>query len=287
MRERCGAEGGASRRRSGADGKRPPLRSFDTLMQQTNASRPGDPMTLLIERNDGSRGTVQFPLRSADHRRQAGISFKLILLTLQAIFPGFCLLVGLWVVAAKPRDPNAWYVLGILGYIQCFFGQFELLERAGPSLHVCLFCTWPASHSSSACCSSASTSRNGRVLTSDIHGPSGFSLPHHWLCAAWMFLSSWAVPSISRSLPGFHPGFTNWMTGPNMRLRSSASAFFSHRYFPKYFTASTRDAKRRLGVLVWGAEIGLTPMFIGVVIAQIRNTALYKEPFRPGISGPV
>ncbi len=41
--------------------------------------------------------------------------------------------------------------------------------------------------------------------------------------------------------------------------------------FRKYFTASTSDAKRRLGILVWGAEIGLTPMFIGVVIAEIRN----------------
>ena len=39
-----------------------PLRSFDVLMQQTNASRPGDPMTLLIERKDGSRGTVLLQL---------------------------------------------------------------------------------------------------------------------------------------------------------------------------------------------------------------------------------
>jgi phosphoserine phosphatase RsbU/P len=100
-----------------------PLRSFDTLLQQTNASRPGDPMTLLIERRDGSRGTIQFPLSPQVTGGKLSLSFRLFILTIQAVFPAFCLLLGLWVVAAKPRDPNAWYVLGIFGFIQCFFAN--------------------------------------------------------------------------------------------------------------------------------------------------------------------
>jgi sigma-B regulation protein RsbU (phosphoserine phosphatase) len=99
------------------------LRSFDTLLQQTNASEPGDPMTLLIERKDGSRGTIQFPLDPQITGGKLRLSFRSVLLTLYGVFPAFCLLVGLWVVAAKPRDPNAWYALGILGYIACFFAN--------------------------------------------------------------------------------------------------------------------------------------------------------------------
>src|SRR5271156_873969 len=100
-----------------------PLRSLDTLLQQTNASRPGDPMTLLIERKDGTRRTIRFLLSPQVTGGKLPLSFRLFILTLQAVFPGFCLLIGLWVVAAKPRDPNAWCVLGILGFIQTFFGM--------------------------------------------------------------------------------------------------------------------------------------------------------------------
>ncbi len=111
-----------------------PLRSLNTLLQQTNASRPGDPMTLVIERNDGSRGTVQFPLAPQITGGSLSVSFKLILFTLQAIFPAFCLLVGLWVLMAKPQDPNAWYVFGILGYIECLFALSNYSDGPGLAL---------------------------------------------------------------------------------------------------------------------------------------------------------
>ena len=66
-----------------------------------------------------------------------------------------------------------------------------------------------------------------------------------------------------------------WLETLDSRTESTIAviciSLFFITLFPKYSTASTRDAKRRLGILVWGAEIGLTPMFIGVVIAQIRN----------------
>jgi hypothetical protein len=80
-------------------------------------------MTLLIERREGSRGTIQFPLSPQVTGGKLSLSFRLFILTIQAVFPAFCLLLGLWVVAAKPRDPNAWYVLGIFGFIQCFFAN--------------------------------------------------------------------------------------------------------------------------------------------------------------------
>ena len=137
-----------------------PVRSFDTLMQQTNDSRPGDPMTLLIERKDGSRTTIQFPLSPQITGGKLGLSFRLLILTLQAVFPGFCLLIGLWVVAAKPAIPMP----GTSSVSSASFSAFSPIPTTGtarPFPSWLSTMTWPSLHSSSACCSSASTSGAG------------------------------------------------------------------------------------------------------------------------------
>ena len=247
-----------------------PVRSFDTLMQQTNDSRPGDPMTLLIERKDGSRATIQFPLSPQIIGGKLGLSFKLLILTLQAVFPGFCLLIGLWVVAAKPRDPNAWYVLGILGFIQCFFADSNYWN--GPALpfmaiyHDLAFVAFFLS-----------------MLLFGIYFPEPVRLDSRYPWAKWILIApSLAFAGLDILIDsGRNVDFRisswipSWLNTLDSRTESAIAviciSLFFITLFPKYFTASTRDAKRRLGILVWGAEIGLTPMLIGVVIAQIRN----------------
>ncbi|HEY4050885.1 MAG TPA: SpoIIE family protein phosphatase [Acidobacteriaceae bacterium] len=247
-----------------------PLRSFDTLLQQTNASRPGDPMTLLIERNDGSRGVIQFPLAPQITGGKLPLSFRLFLLTLQAVFPAFCLLVGLWVVAAKPRNPNAWYVLGIFGFIQCLFANAQYWN--GPLLpfmsiyqdlaFVAFFLS---------------------MLLFGIYFPEPVRLDSRYPWAKWILIAPSlafagldVVNGLGRNIDfRISSWIPQWLFRLDHRTESAIGviciSLFFITLFPKYFTASTRDAKRRLGILVWGAEIGLTPMFIGVVIAQIRN----------------
>jgi phosphoserine phosphatase RsbU/P len=247
-----------------------PLRSFDTLLQQTNASRPGDPMTLAIERNDSSRGTVQFSLAPQITGGSLSLSFKLILLTLQAIFPAFCLLVGLWVIMAKPQDPNAWYVFGILGYIQCFFAQSNYWN--GPVLALM-----------GVYSQLAGIAFFLSMLLFGIYFPERAALDRRYPWAKWIVI----VPSLACGAMdvfitlGHAVDFAisswipPWLHKLGDRTESAIAviciSLFFLLLFRKYFTASTSDAKRRLGVLVWGAEIGLTPMFIGVVIAEIRN----------------
>jgi sigma-B regulation protein RsbU (phosphoserine phosphatase) len=247
-----------------------PLRSFDVLMQQTNASRPGDPMTLLIERKDGSRGTVLLQLAPQTTGGRLSFSFRLVLLTLQVIFPAFCLLVGLWVVTAKPRDPNAWYVLGILGFIQCFFANSSYWN--GPVL------SFMSVHSELAGIAFFLS-----MLLFGIYFPERVGLDKRYPWAKWVLIApSLAFGGLDVIIELGHTvdfrissWIPPWLHKLDDRTESTIAiiciSLFFLMLFPKYSTASTRDAKRRLGILVWGAEIGLTPMFIGVVIAKIRN----------------
>jgi phosphoserine phosphatase RsbU/P len=247
-----------------------PLRSFDTLLQQTNAGRPGDPITLLIERKDGSRSTLHFPLGPQVTGGKLSLSFRLFIFTLQAVFPGFCLLVGLWVVAAKPRDPNAWYVLGIFGFVQCFLGSSNYWNGPVlPFMHIYSNLAFIAFFLS--------------MLLFGIYFPEPVRLNSRYPWAKWILIGptlAFAALDVIIQL-GSHLDFRisswipPWVVTLDERTESAIAviciSLFFVTLFPKYFTASTRDAKRRLGILVWGAEIGLTPIFIGVVIAQIRN----------------
>jgi phosphoserine phosphatase RsbU/P len=247
-----------------------PLRSFDTLLQQANASRPGDPMSLLIERKDGSRSVLQVPLAPQITGGQLALSFRLILLTLYSVFPALCLLIGLWVVAAKPRDPNAWYVLGIIGFIQCFFANANSWN--GPIL---AFMTVYSDLAFIAFFLS--------MLLFGIYFPEPVRLDSRYPWAKWIliapalaFAALDVVIDLGRNVDlRISSWIPAWLDTLDHRTESAIAvlciSLFFFTLFPKYSTASTRDAKRRLGILVWGAEIGLTPMFIGVVIAQIRN----------------
>jgi sigma-B regulation protein RsbU (phosphoserine phosphatase) len=251
------------------------LRSFDTLLQQTNASRPGDPITLLIERKDGSRSTIQFPLGPQVTGGKLTLSFRLFILTIQAVFPAFCLLIGLWVVAAKPRDPNAWYLLGIFGYIQCFFANASYWD--GPILPFM-----------SIYSELAFTAFFLSMLLFGLYFAEPVRLDRRYPWAKWILIA----PSLAFAALDvvIHLGrnvdfrisawIPRWLHVLDERTESAIAviciSLFFATLFPKYFTASTRDAKRRLGVLLWGAEIGLTPMFIGIVIAQIRHKGSFQ-----------
>jgi phosphoserine phosphatase RsbU/P len=253
-----------------------PVRGFDTLLQQTNASRPGDPMTLLIERKDGSRGRIQFLLGPQITGGKLSLSFRLVLFTLQAVFPGFCLLIGLWVVAAKPRDPNAWYVFGILGFIQCFFGIKTYWS--GPAL------SFMGVYSNLAFIAFFLS-----MLLFGIYFPEPVRLDGRYPWAKWILIApslAFAGLDVIISLGGntdfrISSWIPPWLETLDNRTESVIAVIciclFFVTLFPKYFTASTRDAKRRLGILVWGAEIGLTPLFIGIVIAQIRKHGNLQE----------
>lgn len=90
--------------------------------EELAASRPGDAMlvTVLRRQQNAPPQTMSFsvPLDTSTWQGwQKEISFG----TLLAVLPFFCMLLGFWVAAARPRDPRAWLVLALmLGYEALF-----------------------------------------------------------------------------------------------------------------------------------------------------------------------
>jgi phosphoserine phosphatase RsbU/P len=247
-----------------------PLRSLNTLVQQTIACRPGDPMILEIQRRDGSRATVQFPLPPQITGGKLRASFKAAVFTIQVIFPGFCLLVGLWVLMAKPQDPNAWYVFGIFGYIECLFAISNYWP--GPALPLMAVYS-----------QLATTAFFLSMLLFGIYFPERATLDKRYPWGKWVLILVALIfgaldmvillgRTIDFSISAWIPP---WLHKTDDRTETAIAviciSLFFVLLFKKYFTASRGDARRRLGVLVWGGEIGLTPILVGIVIAQIRN----------------
>ena len=56
-------------------------------------------------------------------RARPTITGWLINIVLVLIFPAFCLLLGYWVVLARPFEWNAWFFLGIMNVVPAFLGR--------------------------------------------------------------------------------------------------------------------------------------------------------------------
>jgi sigma-B regulation protein RsbU (phosphoserine phosphatase) len=82
---------------------------------------PGDTLKVGVLRPNGSAYTAQVPLMGRTPREHAKFREWGGILLLFGLPPLICLLVGYWVVAARPRDINAWLILGILTFPETLF----------------------------------------------------------------------------------------------------------------------------------------------------------------------
>ena len=278
-----GAEGGTSGRRSGSGGKRPPPPQLRHASRADKCQPAWNPVSLLIERKGGGRSVLHIPTRSAGHGRQTNTVIQAFHFLPAGGFPGFCLLVGLWVVVAKPRDPNAWYVFGIFGFIQCFFDNHAYWN--GPVLP---FMSVDGDLAFIAFILS--------MLLFGIYFPEPARLDNRFPWVKWVLIVPAVVfaaldviidlgRSVDLRISSWIPG---WLHTLNHRTESAIAiiciCLFFILLFPKYFTAPRRMPSEGWASLVWGAEIGLTPIFIGVVIAQIDRS--FQDAVPAGTSGP-
>jgi sigma-B regulation protein RsbU (phosphoserine phosphatase) len=89
--------------------------------EEVARSRPGDSMlvTVLRRQQNAPPETMSFsvPLHAFTWNWKTEISFG----ALMAVLPFFCVLLGFWVTAARPRDPLAWLVLALMLSYEVFF----------------------------------------------------------------------------------------------------------------------------------------------------------------------
>jgi sigma-B regulation protein RsbU (phosphoserine phosphatase) len=106
-----------------------PFTGYNVMLEELRKSHAGDVMRLTLEPPSSLSGappaaadirTVSVVLAPVRAKRPALLE-SLRVIFLNALFPLVCLLLGLWVVAARPLDRNAWFLLGILEYFVVIF----------------------------------------------------------------------------------------------------------------------------------------------------------------------
>lgn len=88
---------------------------------------PGDTITLLIRKQNGTTVTAAVPLEGypkgwsvEDPPVRTTVPDHIFVLVVVLVIPFFCLALGIWVTFARPFDPNAWLILVLLTYPQAF-----------------------------------------------------------------------------------------------------------------------------------------------------------------------
>jgi len=102
-----------------------PFTGYSVMLEELRKSHAGDLMQLTIQPENaaGAPRTVSVQLAPVYATRPGFLELAARVFFLQILFPLGCLLLGLWVVAAKPRDKNAWFLLGIMEYFLIIFGE--------------------------------------------------------------------------------------------------------------------------------------------------------------------
>jgi phosphoserine phosphatase RsbU/P len=251
-----------------------PYTGRKVVLDQIRHSYAGDSMVVTYRRSPTApvqSATIRLaaihPQKRSAFAIAAGLTF--------AVLPLLCLLIGLWVVFARPRNPHAWLILGILSYFDPLFINVTLITNSF-ILPFALFWNIAAQTAMPLC-----------LMFFGVYFPerSHFDIKFPWV--KWLiaipilvltpfdfFLAygdMWNFGVIHKFLP-----YAYAINTTENILSSAAISWFFFTLFPKIAEA-TGDARRRLRVLYIGTCIGLTPFFILVIISIYRHSDLGQD----------
>ncbi len=242
-----------------------------------NTLHPGDTLAVAVLRPHGSVQTARIPLTGrapgghAKFRQWGGI------LLLYGVPPLICLLVGYWVVAARPRDINAWLILCILTFPETLF-----TIAAG---------WWPGWWDvwSSIWMQAQQVFSPMALLLFGIYFPERWRLDRRLPWPKYVLIAPLAVsiPVFTWVLLGqeFHglwiPAQVPINAWTNRIVTAFAmlciSLYFIALQFKYHSGETAPDAKRRLRVLLIGSEVGLGALFIAFVILPLFHIDVQRS----------
>lgn len=216
--------------------------------------------------------TLQIPLTSVREGFYNTRSVLVSRIILYVVMPWFCVILGFWVAAVRPRDALAWLLLGLmLGFSQILgvsTGQWgPWIRDIARAYHLTAGNFWAVA-----------------MLLFGLYFPEPF--PHLdrplWRRLKWaaiILVTAFALPDVviktvevenyaaverfSRYSPTFD--------AINLILATLAVSGFFTAIFIKGSLAVSADAKRRLRLLYSGAIISLGPVFITVIAGMITG----------------
>ncbi len=249
-----------------------PFTGYNVMLEELRKAHAGDIMQLTIQPRPApgqasvAARTLSVRLAPVYSARPGLLDLLSRVLFLGILFPLGCLLLGLWVVLARPRDLNAWFMLGMMEYFAAIFGGNQFW--AGPAFAF----------------------MSGWSVLTMVAGPLcimcfGIYFPER---AEWDVSYPWIKWSLTGVLAallvlaliynyGFAFSFESiaWLAptfGWTMRAITILAMIAICIYFlclgNKAGTATSPDVKRRLKILYIGSTVANLPLFL-IVLASI------------------
>ncbi|HVQ35648.1 MAG TPA: SpoIIE family protein phosphatase, partial [Candidatus Bathyarchaeia archaeon] len=207
------------------------------------------------------------------------LAFRTVLVVLGLFLPWLCFGLGFWVVLARPRDPVAWLVLlMLLGLSHAGAPQQSIYHSwsdppriAGGAYRSFFGNTWPIWFP-----------LFGVYFAERLP----FEQRHSWI--KWTFLGPLAVITLrsvalvivaSLDLRGAYPPFeaTAWLDRGSTPLSMASVGFFFFIMGWKKGVVVSADARRRIGLLVWGGAVAFTPLLALILTMKIAGTKDINE----------
>ena len=244
-------------------------------------ARAGQTLRVGVHDPNGRRRTADIHLKTA-HRPPWSTLDWLNHLALEVVCPLVCLLVGYWVVAAKPAERNAWLILLLLTLPEVLFGRpnwwtgglrvfqeiwHQILQNLAGVL----------------------------VLLIGIYFPERWRFDQRWPWFKWVL----AVPQIAALVLSLAVRFGEFyypsiglLIQVHLSLVDKISGWLALAcvllywiaIFDKLRSASSADVRRRLQVLCGGSVLGLGTLLVVFVVPQAFNIAI-PPPVAPWLFG--
>lgn len=239
-------------------------------------ARPGDQFELRVKSAAGEHSVV-LPVTPGT----TPLSQVIFDVLLNIVAPIGCILLGSWVVLIQPRDRLAWILLGLMFCFSQLFNSFKI-ESWGPgyrevamAYRTALAAGWPIF-----------------MFLFGFFFPEPF--PLYARMPAWRkWLPALAIAPIVAEVvyatvvsitemtdyaragemaQRFHP----FDTPLRIYLYCVVGFGFFTSIFMKSSMAISRDAKRRLRLLYWGATVALAPLLVITLLSQYRGKSMYE-----------
>ncbi len=254
-----------------------PFTGYNVLLEELRKSHAGDVMQMTLQTPSasgplGPPRTVAIRLAPVYGERPGVLELISRILFLYMFFPLACLLLGLWVVAARPRDKNAWFLLGILEYFLVIFAG----DPFWPGAIFAFTSFWNVVGSVTGPLS---------IMFFGIYFPERSALDVKFLWAKWV-LTSILAASLPMALVysfGFAFSFQSvaWLA-PSMGIVTQGLMLAAMAAIGIYFaclgnkvgTSTSPDMKRRLKILYVGSTVGNLPLFFVVLYSMITGRDL-------------
>ncbi len=106
-----------------------PFTGFAVFGEAMRHAKPGDTLTVQV-RSPGTTVIRTAAIRLAQVVSPRNVWEAATNIVIKLVMPAFCILLGFWVVAVRPRDPSAWFLCFIMLFFSVLYGPG--VESWGP-----------------------------------------------------------------------------------------------------------------------------------------------------------